>query len=109
MGSIIEMLIVLVGAALLTVQGIKEDIAAKRTESVAGGGAKPCHDQCGAWQLYHQQLWLAHSSRLFADDIHPDRCTDAGAIERAEQQQDRLQERAVLGRRIPDRAFDRAR
>ena len=31
MGSIIEMLIVLVGAALLTVQGIKEDIAAKRT------------------------------------------------------------------------------
>ncbi|TCK33434.1 hypothetical protein B0G84_7654 [Paraburkholderia sp. BL8N3] len=31
MGSILEMLIVLVGAALLTVQGIKEDIAAKRT------------------------------------------------------------------------------
>ncbi|SAL49024.1 hypothetical protein AWB68_02422 [Caballeronia choica] len=31
MGSIIEMLIVLVGAALLTAQGIKEDIAAKRT------------------------------------------------------------------------------
>ncbi|MFM0521801.1 hypothetical protein PQR08_30705 [Caballeronia jiangsuensis] len=30
MGSILEMLIVLVGAALLTVQGIKEDIAAKR-------------------------------------------------------------------------------
>src|SRR6202051_3628304 len=31
MGSILEMLIVLVGAALLTVQGIKEDIAAKHT------------------------------------------------------------------------------
>ncbi|MDR5776330.1 MULTISPECIES: hypothetical protein [unclassified Caballeronia] len=30
MGSILEMLIVLVGAALLTVQGIKEDISAKR-------------------------------------------------------------------------------
>jgi hypothetical protein len=30
MGSILEMLIVLVGAALLTVQGIKEDIATKR-------------------------------------------------------------------------------
>jgi len=30
MGSILEMLIVLIGAALLTVQGIKEDISAKR-------------------------------------------------------------------------------
>ncbi|MDR5826011.1 hypothetical protein [Caballeronia sp. LZ043] len=30
MGSILEMMIVLIGAALLTVQGIKEDVAAKR-------------------------------------------------------------------------------
>ena len=52
---------------------------------------------------------VADTSGLFADDVHPDRCADAGAIERAEQQQDRVQERAVLGWHLPDRAVDRAR
>ena len=50
------MLIVLVGAALLTVQGIKEDIAAKRQNLLQIEGQNIASINCGAWQLYHQQL-----------------------------------------------------